>query len=428
MWPTRLCVTVVVAVGGLLAAVPLASASRLLTIDAPTNLFDPTTMPPGGSAPCAPPIPNPLALRADVLLPDGYKMRGSARYPVLFLLHGAGQGYDHWAAPCRGNIQALAKGFRGIIVMPEDSAAGYYSDWWDNGLRASAKWESYYLRELIPLIERRYRVRSGRRWHAIAGLSMGGYGAMYLASQLPGYFGSAASFSGALDNQDPGSIALLENGEMVYGKTADQNHIWGPPDGWYSVGHNPTKLVENLRYTRLFVSYGTGDPCPGDSDGSDFDGLGPDGSPALNPPLGTPTFPAVLKATEQGNRTQSMTFDSAAAAAGLHVHVDAMSCGTHWWDNWWRAFRAARAWDLFANVPSKVPNFTYTTTAQTGDAWGLRYSLAAPPTNLTTLTRQGSKVEAQGEGRLTLTSPNGCTLTATMPFTRTLLAKRCRRR
>jgi S-formylglutathione hydrolase FrmB len=36
------------------------------------------------------------------------------------------------------------------------------------------------------MIERRYRIRPQRRWHAIAGLSMGGYGAMYLASQLPG--------------------------------------------------------------------------------------------------------------------------------------------------------------------------------------------------------------------------------------------------
>ena len=76
--------------------------------------------------------------------------------------------------------------------MPEGDR-GFYTNWWNDGRRGDPGWERYDLEELIPLVERRFRIRRARRWHAIAGLSMGGMGTMYLASQRPHYFGSAAS-------------------------------------------------------------------------------------------------------------------------------------------------------------------------------------------------------------------------------------------
>ena len=91
----------------------------------------------------------------------------------------------------------------GIIVMPEGDR-GFYTNWWNDGRRADPGWERYDLEELIPLVERKFRIRKARRWHAIAGLSMGGMGTMYLASQRPHYFGSAASFSGFVSHQGPG--------------------------------------------------------------------------------------------------------------------------------------------------------------------------------------------------------------------------------
>ena len=115
----------------------------------------------------------PNALRANVYLPDGYRAHRKRRYPVLYLLHGQGDAYDSWVNPENGNLLETAAGFPGIIVMPEGDR-GFYANWWNGGRRGSPAWERYHLDELIPLVERRLRIRRGRRWHAIAGLSMGG--------------------------------------------------------------------------------------------------------------------------------------------------------------------------------------------------------------------------------------------------------------
>src|SRR5207244_7312533 len=107
----------------------------------------------------------------------------------------------------------------------------------------SPGWERYHLEELIPFIERKFRIRRGRRWHAIAGLSMGGEGAMFYATQRPGYFGSAASFSGVLSLQRP---------EWPTGfDTQGEHHVdvYEAPDGQRCDrrGHHPTAPAQHLR-------------------------------------------------------------------------------------------------------------------------------------------------------------------------------------
>ena len=196
----------------LLAATP-AQASELVTLKTPSKHVDPATVVWNGDD-------HPQELRANVLLPDGYDAK--RRYPVLFLLHGVGDAYDTWAKPERGDIEQTAKGFPGIIVMPEGDR-GFYTNWWNDGKRGDPGWERYDLEELIPLVERKFRIRKARRWHAIAGLSMGGMGTMYLASQRPHYFGSAASFSGFVSHQSPGvDLGLQLVGGVEYEK------IFGP--------------------------------------------------------------------------------------------------------------------------------------------------------------------------------------------------------
>src|SRR3954452_9170376 len=92
-----------------------AAASRLLTWTTTSRFVDPSKVdfngPPPGGPELAP------ALRVNVLLPDGFDR--SRRYPVLCLLHGQGDRFDFWANPERGNVAEVAKGFPGIIVMPE---------------------------------------------------------------------------------------------------------------------------------------------------------------------------------------------------------------------------------------------------------------------------------------------------------------------
>jgi S-formylglutathione hydrolase FrmB len=133
--------------------------------------------------------------RANVLLPAGYSPR--RRYPLLVLLAGLNGNYDSYV---HSGDTVLFKGFRGIVVMPEGSD-GWYVDWWNNGERGNPAWESYELNEVIPYVLRHFRILPGRRWHAIAGISMGGLGASYLGGRLPGFFGSVATLSGTSSTQ-----------------------------------------------------------------------------------------------------------------------------------------------------------------------------------------------------------------------------------
>ena len=71
-----------------------------------------------------------------MLLPDGYNPR--RRYPLLVLLIGLSSHYSDWSDPGQGEIARIAKGFPGIIVMPE-GGDGWYADWWNGGKRGSPR-------------------------------------------------------------------------------------------------------------------------------------------------------------------------------------------------------------------------------------------------------------------------------------------------
>ena len=109
-----------------LACAAPASAARIVTFTTTSRYVDPAKVQFNSPPPDTPARPN--ALRVNVFLPDGYK-RGKP-LPLLYLLHGHGDSYDQWANPKRGNVMQIAKGFPGLIVMPE-GAQGWYADWWN---------------------------------------------------------------------------------------------------------------------------------------------------------------------------------------------------------------------------------------------------------------------------------------------------------
>lgn len=397
-----------------------ASAGSLQTIVIPSAFVDPAKValgpPPPGGAPRA----NSLAV--NVLLPDGYAQHPKTRYPVLYLLHGAAQAYDHWAAKGYGDIPDRAKDFPGIIVMPQGGIIGFYSDW---VAPDGPKWESYFLRELIGGIESRYRIRAGRRWHAISGLSMGGYGTMYLAGQRPDYFGTAASFSGVLSPQDDQGLDLAAQGILGLAIPGFQyRDIFGPGDGFNAIGHNPSVTIRNLAATRLFASAGNALPCAADDPApTNFTGLGPQSSPAFQQPLAALEGPGLFYFLETLVRPETERFIQRARDAGLQPRT-LLGCGIHWWDTFNREFDTARAWNFFGKPPKTPAAWTFTTAARQGIAWGLRFRLDRPPTALTVLHRDGRRLTATGTGVLRITAPGGCRLTATLPFERRL-PKRC---
>jgi S-formylglutathione hydrolase FrmB len=120
----------------------------------------------------------------NVILPADYDTSRTTRYPVLYLLHGLTGHYDDWVQ--RTNVADYAAGYRMIVVTPEG-----YDSWY------IAKYESYILNELIPDVQQRYRTVEARYGRSIAGLSMGGYGAIKFGLKSPSQFVFAASMSGA---------------------------------------------------------------------------------------------------------------------------------------------------------------------------------------------------------------------------------------
>ena len=131
----------------------------------------------------------------NVLLPVNYNQpeSGAKRYPVVYLLHGLSGHYTNWIEKTK--LVDYAASYEFIIVMPEGND-GWYTD---SASVPANKYESYILQELIPDVEKRFRASSEREGRAIAGLSMGGYGALKFGVKHPEMFVFSASLSGAFD-------------------------------------------------------------------------------------------------------------------------------------------------------------------------------------------------------------------------------------
>lgn len=124
------------------------------------------------------------SLPYNVILPADYDTSKTTRYPVLYLLHGLTGHYSDWVS--RSNVADYARQYRIIVITPEGNDSWYID-----------KYETYILKELIPDVQERYRAIEARHGRAIAGLSMGGYGALKFGLKSPATFAFAASMSGA---------------------------------------------------------------------------------------------------------------------------------------------------------------------------------------------------------------------------------------
>ena len=127
-----------------------------------------------------------------IYLPSDYDYSNRA-YPVLYLLHGAGDDHTGWvqfgevkSIADKANKEGLSTSM--IIVMPDAQTGkkGYFND-------IGNKWnyEDFFFKEFIPFIEKKYRIKSEKRFRAIAGLSMGGGGSFLYALRYPEMFSSA---------------------------------------------------------------------------------------------------------------------------------------------------------------------------------------------------------------------------------------------
>lgn len=154
-----------------------------------------------------------------VYLPPSYATSSGKRYPVLFYLHGLGGSEKDWTTSGRLDVtmdSLVADGkAEAVIVMPDGD-----DGWWttanmfadvpacraDTTRRESADsycvpwlhYDDYVARDLVSYVDRTYRTLATRASRGIAGLSMGGYGAVTIALAYPEVFAAAASHSGVL--------------------------------------------------------------------------------------------------------------------------------------------------------------------------------------------------------------------------------------
>jgi diacylglycerol O-acyltransferase / trehalose O-mycolyltransferase / mycolyltransferase Ag85 len=259
-----------------------------------------------------------------LLLPPDYDRYPGRRWPTLYLLHGCcdgDTGFRSWTD--KTDVAELSAHTNVLIVMPEGGPGGFYSDW-----LSGPRWETFHLTELRRIVEREYR--SGPR-RAVAGLSMGGFGALSYAGRHPGFFRAVASFSGVAHPTYQGARSTRLVLDIVRGTGADPLALWGDPvanaDVW--AAHNPFDLARRLRGTRVFISAGNGQAGPFDAPGSGVDGL------------------------EQLLGEQSVAVADQLRRYGTPVRTDFYGPGHHAWPYWerelHRAFpmlvRAVAHWD-----------------------------------------------------------------------------------
>lgn len=137
------------------------------------------------------------AYKAIVVLPVSYN-KSKAAYPVLYLLHGGFGHYRDWLekTPDRELIQRLSDQYNLILVLPEGEVFSYYID---SPVKKDSQFESYLIKDVIPKIDASYRTNRSNKARMISGLSMGGYGSLYISSRHPDLFCAAGSMSGALN-------------------------------------------------------------------------------------------------------------------------------------------------------------------------------------------------------------------------------------
>ena len=214
------------------------------------------------------------AVTTRLFLPRGWTPDPSRTWPVLYLLHGALDDHTGWTR--NSDVASLAEQAHVLVVMPDGGRAGFYSDWWNFGRGGTPAWERFHLVELRRILERSYGAGPRR---AVAGLSMGGFGALSYAARHPRMFRAAASFSGMVHTtykgphapspwDGPGAVQNLFRSENL-----DPDILWGDPiterRRW--AAHCPYDLAHQLRDIPVYLSCGNGQPGPLDPPGTSPD-------------------------------------------------------------------------------------------------------------------------------------------------------------
>jgi S-formylglutathione hydrolase FrmB len=234
-----------------------------------------------------------------VYLPPSYT-RGKRRYPVAYYLHGLSGNESDWLSLAeidRIADSVFAAGAGEMILVLPDGDDGWYTDWAEPLTQAACMadttldrrgttyctihqgYATYIAHDLVAHIDSTYRTRADRRHRGIAGLSMGGYGAITLALTHPDVFAAAASHSGVLSPLYTGPhpfvtpprapVSMDSLRAMWSWAWATIGRAFGSDTAsWYAC--DPARLAGRLRaagglFPALFVDGGTADALTDES-------------------------------------------------------------------------------------------------------------------------------------------------------------------
>ncbi len=192
-----------------------------------------------------------------IYLPPDYET-SQRSYPVLYLLHGAGDDQTGWVQ--FGEILQIAdktildgKATPMIIVMPDAQTGqrGYF-----NKIKGDWLYEDFFFKEFLPYIEKTYRIKNEKRYRAVAGLSMGGGGSFIYALHHPNLFSSACPLSAYVG---PLSVEELKNRLLRNNESYDDIVLQS-----YFENHNALSLIdkvsdEQLKAVRWYIDCGDDD-------------------------------------------------------------------------------------------------------------------------------------------------------------------------
>ncbi|MBM4184870.1 MAG: hypothetical protein FJ207_11760 [Gemmatimonadetes bacterium] len=135
-------------------------------------------------------------MKYNILLPPDYEA-SDERYPVLYLLHGVGQNFTTWS---RLGAPFYAEQIGDLIVVMPDGGNSWYVNWAESAGGQKNAWEDHIVQDVVGHVDANYRTIARREGRAIAGLSMGGFGALALGLKNSQMFISLGSTSGALEH------------------------------------------------------------------------------------------------------------------------------------------------------------------------------------------------------------------------------------
>jgi S-formylglutathione hydrolase FrmB len=180
----------------------------------------------------------------NILLPLDYET-STSRYPTLYLLHGLGDNHTAWSFMT--NLSGYAAAHKVIVVMPDASRSWYVN----NASEPKERFEDFIIKDLIPYVDSHYRTVPLRRARAVAGLSMGGYGASFLGLKHYRLFGAIGALSGAvgITREMPDTPALNQRVQKEI-----QSHF-GPANSAARRERDPFLLLEKVPTSQVPVLY-----------------------------------------------------------------------------------------------------------------------------------------------------------------------------